>query len=186
MDNLQNEIILAAISEFKSKGLKFKMDDIAVKLSISKKTIYTVFDSKEMLIDGIADYAYRGIKDKEQEIINSDLDIVEKIRQVIIALPDSYKEIDFRMLNELEDKYPKTYRKVVKNIETNWESTFALLDEGMKQGRIRHVNVFILKEVISGTIEHFISSQTLTEQQISYNEALDQMMDIIIKGLERR
>ena len=43
---LEEKILIAAIEEFGKKGLKFTMDDIARNLSISKKTMYQVFDNK--------------------------------------------------------------------------------------------------------------------------------------------
>ena len=39
---MKEKIIDAAIKEFKQKGPKFTMSDVAKRLSISKKTIYTV------------------------------------------------------------------------------------------------------------------------------------------------
>ena len=40
---MREKIIDAAIEEFTQNGLKFTMSDLAKKLGISKKTIYTVF-----------------------------------------------------------------------------------------------------------------------------------------------
>ena len=48
MDN-KEKILEATIKVFNRKGLKFTMDDIASELSMSKKTIYTVFRDKESL-----------------------------------------------------------------------------------------------------------------------------------------
>lgn len=180
---LKEEIILATTAEFRDKGLKFTMDDIVKRLAISKKTIYTIFASKEEILDATADYAYEAIKRKEQEIMRQELDIVEKIRRVIIALPDNFYEIDFRQLDSLKDKYPKVYKKVITNIENNWESTFDLLQQAIDQRRIRPVNLWILRELISASIEHFISSPMLQEENISYQEALDEMMNIIMGGI---
>ena len=43
-DALQKNILDATLRVFDRKGLKFTMDDLAKELSISKKTIYTVYD----------------------------------------------------------------------------------------------------------------------------------------------
>ena len=44
---LKERIVDVAIEEFTLMGLKFTMNDIARQLGISKKTIYTIFDSKK-------------------------------------------------------------------------------------------------------------------------------------------
>lgn len=181
---LYETVILAAIEEFNEKGLKFTMEDIAKRLSISKKTIYTVFESKEELIDAIADYSYAGIKREEEQIIRQDIDIVKKIHDVIIALPDIYKHLDFRKLVSLKDKYPATYTKVINNIENNWDSTIALIEQGVQEGRIRAVNVMVLKAMISASIEYFLSTPMLKEDGYTYNDMLEEMMNIIMKGIE--
>lgn len=46
-EGLQKNILDATLRVFDQKGLKFTMDDLAKELSISKKTIYTVYDDKE-------------------------------------------------------------------------------------------------------------------------------------------
>ena len=54
----KEKIIQATISEFSKKGLKFTMDDIANNLVMSKKTLYNIYDSKEMLLMEVADYCF--------------------------------------------------------------------------------------------------------------------------------
>lgn len=44
------KIIDATVEEFKQNGLKFTMNDLAKRLGISKKTIYTVFESKQAVL----------------------------------------------------------------------------------------------------------------------------------------
>ena len=56
-DELRGRIISVATELFQKTGLKFTMQEVAASLSISKKTIYTVYPSKEALlldmIDGL-------------------------------------------------------------------------------------------------------------------------------------
>ena len=52
---LRGEILQAAMQEFTRKGIRsVKMDDIATKLSISKRTLYETFSNKEeLLLEGV-------------------------------------------------------------------------------------------------------------------------------------
>ena len=47
---LREKILVTAIEQFRQTGLKFTMQDVAEQARISKKTIYTVFASKEELL----------------------------------------------------------------------------------------------------------------------------------------
>ncbi len=180
---LRESIIHAATEEFRDRGLKFTMDDVTLRLSISKKTIYTVFSSKEELLDAIVDYGFQAIKEAKQKIISQEMDLIEKIKKVVIALPEQYMELDFRQLEGLKEKYPKVYRKLTRNLETNWEATFALLQQGVDLGVLKPMNFLIFREVVSASIEHFISSDMLMQENILYNDALEQMITMIMEGV---
>lgn len=65
---MREKIIDTAIEEFTRNGLKFTMNDVAKALGISKKTTYTVFESKQDVLMAIADRYARGFTDMRQEI----------------------------------------------------------------------------------------------------------------------
>lgn len=180
----RQDIMDAVISQFNQKGMKFTMDDISKELHISKKTIYKEFDDKDELFFATVDYGFSAIKEKEAEILADDsLDIIEKISRVIVCLPDNYKNIDFRKIYQLRDKYPNVYARVATRIETDWEETEKLLRQAMDEGYIKDMPIPIIKLTIEGAIEKFLSTETLAETNISYKDALGQMIDIIINGL---
>ena len=184
---MKEKILEATIKVFNQKGLKFTMDDIAKELSMSKKTIYTVFSDKDSLFGEMVDYCFDKIKESEARILNADdLSTVEKIRKILGVLPESYADIDFRQLYLLKDKYPKIYRKVEERLESGWESTIALLNQGMAEGVIRPVNVLLVKTMLEATLEQFFQRDILIVNQISYKNALDEVVGIITDGITAR
>ncbi|MDE7238934.1 MAG: TetR/AcrR family transcriptional regulator, partial [Lachnospiraceae bacterium] len=112
------------------------------------------------------------------------LPIVEKIRKIMIVLPGRYENLNVRQIALLEQKYPKVYRQIQKRLESDWEPTIALLREGMAAGEIRRISIPVLKAMIEGTISQFFSRDVLAEENVSYAQALDAMMDIIMRGIE--
>lgn len=185
--NNKEKILEATIKVFNRKGLKFTMDDIASELSMSKKTIYTVFRDKESMFFAMVDYCFDKIKESEGEILNDDsLSTVEKIRGVLAVLPSGYKDVDFRQLYTLKDKYPNTYSRVEERLETGWEKTIALINQGIEEGSIRPVNVNLLKSMLEATIEQFFQRDILIRNQISYAEALEEVVNILVDGIVKR
>ncbi len=181
---MKEKILEATIKVFNRKGLKFTMDDIAKELSMSKKTIYTVFPDKNSLFAEMVDYCFDKIKESENEIIiSSDLSTIEKIRQILGVLPESYADIDFRQLYLLKEKYPRIYRKVEERLESGWENTIALINQGIEEGVIRPVNVFLIKTMMEATLEQFFQRDILLINKISYKEALDEVVSIITDGI---
>ena len=186
MDN-KEKILEATIKVFNRKGLKFTMDDIASELSMSKKTIYTVFRDKESMFFAMVDYCFDKIKESESEILNDDLlSTVEKIRGVLAVLPSGYKDVDFRQLYTLKDKYPNIYSRVEERLETGWEKTIALINQGIEEGSIRPINVNLLKSMLEATIEQFFQRDILIRNQISYAEALEEVVNILVDGIVKR
>lgn len=181
---LRETILQGTMQAFNQKGLKFTMDDIASILGMSKKTIYTVFEDKEELFLAMVDYLFDSIKESEQKVVeNPDMTTLEKIRMILGVMPDSYKEIDFRQLYLLKDKYPKIYAQVERRLETGWETTIALLEQGIREGVIRKVNIPILKMMLEASLEQFFQRDILISNKISYAEALEEVVNILVDGI---
>lgn len=180
----RKRILEGTIAAFNQKGLKFTMDDVAKQLEMSKKTIYTVFKDKEELFLATVDYLFDTIKESEQKVLNNDqLSTEEKIRMILGVLPESYKEIDFRQLYLLKDKYPTTYERVEMRLETGWERTIELLKQGIAEGVVRPIQIPILKMMLESVVEHFFQRDVLIQNQISYVDALNEVVTILVDGI---
>lgn len=182
--NNREKILEATIKVFNKKGLKLTMDDIASELSMSKKTIYTVFRDKESLFGAMVDYCFDKIKESEIKVMcNSDLSTIDKIRGVLCVLPEGYREIDFRQLYMLKTKFPNIYARVEQRLESGWENTMTLINQGVEEGVIRQFNIHVFKTMLEATIEQFFQRDVLIENKISYAEALDEVVNILVDGI---
>lgn len=183
---LREKILLSTMEVFNSKGLKFTMDDIARNINISKKTIYKVFNDKEEMFLELVDYLFDGIKDAEMEVANDEsLSTLEKIRKILGVMPNSYKDIDFRQLYMLRDKYPKIYEKVEERLENGWELTISLIEKGMEEGVIRPVRIPILKMMLESSLEQFFRRDVLISNKMTYQDGLNEVVDILVDGISK-
>ena len=94
--------------------------------------------------------------------------------------------MDFRQLYLLKDKYPAIYKQVERRLETGWETTIALLEQGMEEGVIRRVDIPIVKMMLEATLEQFFQRDVLIQNQISYMKALDEVVEILVDGIAVR
>lgn len=185
--DLKETILKGTIQVFNDKGLKFTMDDIAERLKISKKTLYKVFDDKETLFLTMVDYIFDSIKESEREVLEDEsLSTIEKIHKVLGVLPEGYRDVDFRRLYLLKEKYPNIYKQVEQRLETGWESTIALLERGISEGCIKPVSIPILKMMLEASIEQFFGRDILVRNHISYKDALDEVVNILMDGITIR
>lgn len=182
----QKKILETVMVEFRAKGLKFTMDDIAKDLHMSKKTIYKIYRDKEEIFDSMVDYVFNSIKESEHAILNDEsLTTSQKVGKILIALPDSYQNVDFRLMFQVKDKYPKVYQKINERIENDWEETIALIEKGIGEGTIRPISISTFKTMFEATIEKFLSSDVLITNNMEYQEALNNMIDILMNGLRK-
>lgn len=179
------EIILQGSLElFQGRGIQFTMDDLSKRLGISKKTVYTVFRSKEELALAACDRIFDRIKADEAAVMEDDtLSTAEKIRGILNVMPEGYQSLDFTQLDILEERYPAVYREVARRLETGWENTLALLEQGMAEGVIRPVRIPVVKAMYEASLEHFFRRNLLSESGIRYQDALAEVVSILMEGI---
>ena len=130
---------------------------------------------------------FDSIKQEEQAVVeDASLNTVKKIRKIMGVLPEGYKDLDFRQLYLLRDKYPKIYRQVERRLETGWETTISLMEQGMREGVIREVPIPIVKVMLEASLEQFFRRDVLLQNQISFQAALDAVVDILVNGISVR
>ena len=179
--DLRTQILDAAAKLFQAEGLGFTMQQVAAALHISKKTIYTVYSDKEALLMGMVDMLFEKIHRRKAELAALPLPLEERLRAVIIALPEEYAALDFRQLDALEEKYPTVAARVRRHLETGWEPTMALLEQGIAEKRIRPVNLTVLRRVLTAAFQQLLSG---ANDGSSYAAELDDMMDICRNGIK--
>lgn len=181
---IQEKILNAAIEEFTERGLKFTMNDVAKNLGMSKKTIYTIYESKEEMLLALADYCFQDIKKSEQAILQDEsMDVLTKIEKIMVVLPEKYQNIGLSNLYQLREKYPHVYQRTAKYLETDWDATISLLEQGMQEKKIRKISIPVLKTMLESTIQQFFASDVLIRNGISYEDALQEMIQILICGI---
>ena len=178
---MRRQILDAAAGLFQAEGLNFTMQQVAAALHISKKTIYTVYSDKEALLMDMVDMLFEKIHRRKAELAALPGPLEERLQGVIIALPEEYAALDFRQLDALEEKYPAVAARVRRHLETGWEPTLRLLEEGIAQGRIRPVNLTVLRRILTAAFQQLLSG---AEDGTSYAAELEAMMDILMNGIK--
>ncbi len=182
---MREKIIDTAIEEFTKHGSKFTMNDVAKELGISKKTIYTIFESKQDVLVGIADRYARDFTDMREAIEQDDsLDTLEKLERLFCAIPTKYYNIGLSRLFEVARKYPKQYRYLMEAVNQGWILAEQYLERGVREGKIRKdISVPVVMAMIRGTVTCFTESDILYKNGLTYEQGKEEMVQIIMKGI---
>lgn len=163
------------------------MSELAAQLGMSKKTLYVLFESKEALLLEMVDSMFDAVKASEAAVLaRQDLDLAEKLRRLVVVLPDSYKRLNWSRLQGMPEKYPAMYHRVRQRLESGWEPTLELMRQGIAEGILRPFEPSLLRAVVEGAIEHFLATDVLEREGFDYVQALDGMMDLLMDGILTR
>ena len=181
---LIERIFQGTMEEFRDNGVKFTMDGVAKRIGISKRTLYETIPSKTMLIEMAIDRSFQDVKRQQKEIFSDkSLSTVEKLKRLFTIVPTYSKVLDYRKMNEIHQAYPLLYKKIEFNLETDWGPTILLLQQAMDEGVIQKKNIVILRMLLTEIFERLIHGDVLIQNNISYEEAMKEVISIIFDGL---
>ena len=136
---MDQEIESAAIELFFKMGIKkVKMDTIARKMRISKRTLYEHFRNKETLIRKAID-----LNQSEQDAVNKKLiDESENIIEAVVKLlkygSELLSKINPLYFSDLQRLYPRIWKeKITLSKEHTYKIVLDLLKKGKKEGVYR-------------------------------------------------
>lgn len=178
MDQKEKKLMNIILALFMEKGPKFRIEDVAKQMKISKKTIYKDYGNKEELILLVVKAIFEGIERQLQIIIDSDdLNPVEKLIKLTCTFPDA-KDIDYHDAMLLADDFPRAYEVFYQYIEGNWSKSKMLFDEAVDQGLIRAVDYDLYRNVTMG-----ITKQVLASEEPDKEKQLEASIRLVFDGI---
>ncbi len=139
---MKTKIINESILMIRDSGLKFSVEDLTKRLKISKKTIYKLFPSKEILAMEIYEYYYENLNKKFNEFTYIDKEILMELNKMYFS---SSKMIDDSIFNKFN--LNETIREYAMNKHNEiWESIKKLLIKINKEEK----NIDNYKIIIDG------------------------------------
>ena len=151
-------IVETAHTMFIEFGIKdVKMDDIAARLSISKRTIYELFNDKEDLLLEVLKYQNDKMCENGREIIRSSSHILEIILKLYNLHFELLKKVNNKFFAEL-NKYPRIYKERQNKEAQNTKKFSAWMEMGRQQGLFREdadfdILTFIIKRDLTTILE---------------------------------
>ena len=151
-------IIETAHELFIEHGIKdVKMDDIAAKLSISKRTIYELFNDKEHLLHEVLKFQNERMYENGKEIIRNSSHVLEIILKLYNLHFKLLKRVNSKFFSEL-NKYPEICKEKQAKEKRNTKKFCAWMEMGRQQGLFRedadfNILTFILKRDLTTIIE---------------------------------
>lgn len=183
---MRERIIQAATELIKQYGLRgFTLDDITGELSMSKKTLYKYFASKNELISEIVQRAAEIEKQRVLQEMDRCTTWLEKLNAIFFVY--SYPAIPLRILNELQRYFPAEQETILEIRRFREQIAMTVLKEGIAQGDIRDdIDPAIMLLTFTKTVLSPMEDQFLNAKDITINQLLEQMKKLLFYGILKR
>lgn len=170
---LRDRIVDTAMHAFATKGIKaVKMDDIAKQLGISKRTLYEIFENKEILLfEGVK--KFKTLKEKELlEIYEKSPNVMDILLKIYRMKVEEFKVTCPEFYSDLE-KYPSVQDFFSKDKQQSRERFVEFLKRGVEEGYFRKdLNLDLLTSMFSSVMLYIMHEQlykTYSIEEIFHN-----------------
>lgn len=181
---MEEKVITAALEEIERRGLKFTMDDITKRLHISKTSLYKMVPSKDALIAGIIEYKIEESSREEKDILARPVDAEQKLIALVRScinlfgfMGSIHDDLKYGFENEWQIWDAFRRRKI--------EMISSLIQKGAEEGLFRKFTPGLVQEALLVSVAAVSDTRFLRENHLSYEEAIDEIMDVMLHGIKK-
>lgn len=186
MVDQKQRIVREAAAMFLEEGIKsVRMDDIAARLSVSKRTLYEMFADKNDLLEQSVMHYFEGIRTEMKERAQVGRNVFEEI----FAIMDSVRCNERHKVMEMSLRkfYPDIHRRLERDMHQFADREFdKLLDRGMEQGvLLPDVNKGLAKITLTYTLNALFDQRQNPRQHdgMSMEMAFEYVIVNFFRGL---
>ena len=179
---LKGKILDTAMTLFAKYGIKaVKMDDIARTLNISKRTIYELYENKEVILfEGIKRYNQRREEEMSQ-FVKGNTNVMDIILNVYKGKVEEFRFTTPLFYDDIE-KYPDVMAYLEKSREENRKELIAFLNKGVKEGYFREdINNDLVTILFDSIGQLFLQKRLYA--RFSIESVLNNIMFISLRGI---
>ena len=185
MPSQKRNIINEGFKIIFSEGLRnFTVDRLSLILHVSKKTIYALFPTKEVLIDKIIKYRLNRIDTEIGKILKKNkCPIVSfyKINQLQIRIS---LDIDINKVIELKIKYPDIWKRVEKHRRNHLKVIEFIFKNSKKKGYLRPgLKISSISNLYINIIDRTFQPEFFIQEEVTLKDTIELFADIMAKGI---
>lgn len=180
--SLKTRILEAASDAFSQKGIKsVRMDDIAQSLNISKRTLYEIYENKEVLLFECLKTAKMRSQEEMALIAAQRANVMDIILDIYRSKMSQLQKINPQFYSDLE-KYPQLQSFLEEQHDKDRTKLKDFLRRGIEEGYFKgDINVDIIAKVFDAINEYMKNHKLYTEFPLE--QLFNNMLFVIIRGI---
>jgi AcrR family transcriptional regulator len=183
----RQRIVAAARHHFLAHGFRgVTMDDLAQELGMSKKTLYTYFDSKTELVRAmLLDKFDCAEADVARLAAQACSNFQAALHDVLVCVQSHTEEIRPPFVRDLQREMPELFRVVEERRRGLIQRHFGkLLGEGRKAGMIRKdIQLELMIDILLGTVQAIMNPPKMAELGLTPTSGFSAIITVILEGV---
>tara|TARA_B100000427_G_scaffold326267_1_gene334591 strand:+ start:745 stop:1353 length:609 start_codon:yes stop_codon:yes gene_type:complete len=185
MKKQKQDIIDQSLKIIFNEGLRsFTVDRLSSIIRISKKTIYSIFATKEILIDKIIQYKLLSIDKEIETILNKNKCPIKSFYEINQLHIKISSDVDIDKLVELKIKYPKIWSRVEDNRKNKVDMMNQIFSKAAKMGYVRNKSTIdSVSHLYMNIVNRTFQPDFFYQEDLSLKDTIDLFADIMAKGI---
>ncbi len=183
---VRKRILDEAAKQFLSYGIRnITMDDIAVSLGISKRTVYEKFKNKTELVFYCLQELTKHQLIASKAIINKSSNVIDSISCLMQEGIKMLNSINPVFFSDLKKFYPEIAETVYnENVKTREEFTYQLLRRGIDEGIFREdINIKIVAKLFHEQINVISDEKMFPPEEYNFSEVYRNLVINFMRGI---
>ena len=185
-ERVRQEIVDLAYVKFAQHGFKkVTMDEIATELSISKKTVYKFFESKEAILEEIVDQRLKRGETALKALLAEPGPVDQRFKRVAEMFPRFVDPDWQRLVADVHSTVPSASKKIL-SLVTYFVTKVVpgILREGQRQGYVRKdLNVDLVTVAYLGAAKELFNSDFVAKHAVTEEVLPKQLLKIFMEGV---
>ena len=182
----QEEVLDIVEAVFLRDGIKgVRIGELAAEASCSRSTLYELAPSKEDLLLLVLDRMMRRIMRRGAQAIEQAADPVDRVRAMMTSGALDLAALGPRFLEAIR-RHPPARLLFDRRIADGRDTLERLIEEGVRTGQFRPVNVPVVAEAIIAVVLRLTDPEFVRSRRASSTSELAELVDIFLDGLRPR
>ena len=185
-DPVRVRIVDGARRHFFAHGFRgVSMDDLTAELGMSKKTLYSRFDTKQQLLEAVIDEQFRRVSEECERIIAArDMDFQVTLREFLACIQRHTAEIQPPFLKDMRQEAPQTFQRVERLRHALIERYFGeLMRRGRNAGVIRKdIPAPLIIEILLAAVQAIVNPARMEELDLTVKSGCALITKVVLEG----
>ncbi len=183
---MKNKILKTATELFLSQGFKsITMDDIAKEMTISKKTIYTHYSTKEAIVEATAKNLFDNISKGVDQICSLEKNPIEELYDIKRYVIEHLKGEQSSPMYQLQKYYPKVHNHLRKQQYDYMQDCMLVnISRGLEEGLFRNnINIQFISRIYFKGITGIKDADIFPSDIFNPSELQDMYLEYHLRGI---